>query len=123
MARPRTATAILEARGAFKHDPQRKRVDPEPSGGLRQSPPDHLTSDQQEAWRRIVSTAPKGVMYQSDEIMLDLAACLLAEYMRNPDGMATSRIARLETQLGKFGLSPSDRARLGVSPDDEGDEF
>ena len=65
----------------------------------------------------------KGVLTQSDAIMLDIAACLLAEYMRDPDGMTTSRIARLECQLGKFGLSPSDRARLGVSPDDDDDDF
>ena len=123
MPRPRTATAILEARGAFKKDPQRKRVDPEPSGQLRDKPPEHLNPEQQKAWRRITDTAPKGVLHQSDEIMLDLARCLLAEYQRDPESMATSRIARLETQLGKFGLSPSDRARLGVSPDDEDDDF
>ena len=123
MPRPRTATAILEARGAFKHDPQRKRVDPRPAGQLRETPPRHLTPEQQMAWQWIVDTAPKGVLYQSDEIMLMMASCLLAEYKCDPDGMTTSRIARLETQLGKFGLSPSDRARLGVSPDDDDDEF
>jgi len=123
MPRPRTATAILEARGSFKKDPQRKRVDPEPAGQLRDSPPEHLTAEQQQAWRSIVSTAPKGILYQSDEIMLMMASCLLAEYNRDPDGMATSRIARLEIQLGRFGLSPSDRARLGVLPDDDGDDF
>ena len=90
MARPRTATAILRARGAFRHDPQRERIDPEPTGQLCTSPPDHLTPEQQKAWQRIVDTAPQKVLYRSDEIMLDLAACLLAEYMRDPDGMTTS---------------------------------
>lgn len=122
MARPRTATAILEARGAFQKDPQRKRVDPKPTGELRKNPPAHLTQEQQRPWRRIVKSAPAGVLMNSDKILLDMAACLLAEYQRDPDGMVTSRIARLETQLGKFGLSPSDRARIGVSPDDD-DEF
>ena len=69
-----------------------------------------------------MKSAPAGVLMNSDKILLDMAACLLAEYQRDPDGMVTSRIARLETQLGKFGLSPSDRARIGVSPDDD-DEF
>ena len=114
MARPRTATAILEARGAFKKDPQRARVDPEPTGGLRKLPPANLTADQKKAWNRIVKVAPAGVLMNSDEIMLELAACLLAEFQADPGGMQTARLLRLETQLGKFGLSPSDRARIGV---------
>jgi phage terminase small subunit len=122
MPRPRTATAILEARGAFKKDPQRKRVDPKPSGELCATPPVHLTPEQQRAWRRIVDTAPAGVLMNSDEIMLEMAACLLAEFQTDPNGMLTARITRLEVQLGKFGLSPSDRARIGVSPEDD-DEF
>lgn len=114
MARPRTATEILKARGAFKKDPQRARVDPEPTSGLRKTPPVHLTADQKKAWRRIVKAAPAGVLMNSDEIMLELAACLLAEFQADPGGMQTARLLRLESQLGKFGLSPSDRAKIGV---------
>ena len=80
------------------------------------------TDMDRQAWRRIVKAAPDGVLMDSDEIMLDMAACLLAQFQRDPDGMTTARITRLEVQLGKFGLSPSDRARIGVSPDDN-DEF
>lgn len=116
MARPRTATAILEARGAFKNHPERKRVDPKPEGGLPEAPPDNLTPAQKQAWQRIVRVAPESVLQSSDEIMVEMAACLLAEFQADPTSMPTARITRLETQLGKFGLSPSDRARIGVSP-------
>ena len=114
MARPRTATEILKARGAFRKDPQRVRVDPEPTGTLRKTPPNNLTTDQKRAWQRIVRIAPARVLQCSDEIMVELAAVLLAEFQADPGMMPTARLLRLETQLGKLGLSPSDRARVGV---------
>ena len=125
MSRPRTATALLEARGAFRKDPQRKReAEPVPSNALRDSPPDHLTEAQRAAWNRIVSIAPPGVLWNSDEIMIELASCLLAEFTEDPVAMQTSRIARLERQLAKFGLSPADRAGLEIpSQTDEDDDW
>ena len=125
MARPRTATAILNARGAFKKDPQRTRTDPKPTGTLRKTPPANLTTDQKRAWQRIVKIAPAGVLQCSDEIMIELASCLLAEFQSDPGEMPTARLLRLETQLGKFGLSPADRARIGVekSPANAFDEY
>ena len=116
MARPRTATAILEARGAFKKDPKRARVDPKPAGNLRKTPPANLTADQKKAWAHIVRIAPAGVLMNSDEILLEMCACLLAEFQANPAEMPTARLLRLETQLGKIGLSPADRARIAVEP-------
>ena len=126
MARPRTATQLLELRGAFKKDPQRLRVDPEPTGTLRKKPPANLTTDQKQAWQRIARIAPAGVLQNSDEIMIELASVLLAEFQADPGMMPTARLLRLETQLGKLGLSPSDRARVGVvkpEPFNEFDEF
>jgi phage terminase small subunit len=123
MARPRTATAILEARGAFKKDPQRLRVDPVTTGELSKVPPRHLKADQKRAWRRIVKIAPAKVLQDSDEIMVELAAVLLAEFQADPAGMQTSRLLRLETQLGKLGLSPSDRARVGVEKPAAANDF
>ena len=114
MARPRTATEILKARGAFAKNPQRARVEPVSAGTLRKTPPANLTPDQKHAWRRIAKIAPAGVLQNSDEIMIELAAVLLAEFQADPGMMPTARLLRLETQLGKLGLSPSDRARVGV---------
>jgi len=113
MSRPRTAMEILEARGAFAKNPQRRRPpEPKPTNALRKRPPAHLNDKQRQAWRRIVRIAPPGVLTNADEIMLELTSCLLAEFMVDPGAMATPRIARLERQLGKLGLSPQDRINL-----------
>jgi len=124
MPRPRTATEILRAKGAFRHDPQRERpAEPKPANELRANPPDYMTASQAAAWRRIVSIAPPGVLMNSDEVMVELAACLLDEFMQAPAEMPTPRIARLERQLGKLGLSPSDRAGLVIQQPDDDDDF
>jgi hypothetical protein len=115
MSRPRTATEILEARGAFAKNPQRRRPpEPKPTNALRKNPPAHLNDGQKQAWRRIVRIAPPGILMNADEIMLELVSCLLAEFMADPVGMTTARIARLERQLGKLGLSPQDRMNLEI---------
>jgi phage terminase small subunit len=54
-----------------------------------------------------------GLLTPVDVPLFALACALMAEAARNPGAMASSRIARLESLSGKFGLSPSDRARLG----------
>lgn len=115
MPKPRTATEILRSRGAFDNHPERKREkEPQPTDGLRKSPPAHLNDEQKSAWRRIVRIALPGILKNCDEIILEMAACLLAEHMADPVLMPTSRIARLERQLAKLGMSPQDRAGLEV---------
>jgi hypothetical protein len=46
----------------------------------------------------------------------------VAEFQADPNKMLTARVARLETILGKMGLSPSDWSQVS-SPEDDGDEF
>lgn len=46
----------------------------------------------------------------------------VAEFQADPNKMLTARVARLETILGKMGLSPSDRSRVSA-PEDDDDEF
>ena len=124
MSRPRTATAILEASGAFKNHPERKRQnEPKPAAGFPGTPPEHLTEEQKTAWQQIVEITPPGVLANSDQLIVEIAACLLAEYRANPGEMVTARITRLTCELGKLGLSPSDRAGLEVYKPEDLDPF
>ena len=115
MSKPRTATAILEARGAFNNHPERKRKnEPKPAATFPDKPPERLTKEQKAAWQQIVEITPPGVLANSDQLIVEIAACLLAEYRANRNEMVTARITRLTCELGKLGLSPSDRAGLEV---------
>ncbi|WP_374349179.1 hypothetical protein [Chitinimonas sp.] len=116
MARPRTPTNVLDARGAFKKDPQRGRAragEPEPNGPIGE-PPERLNDSQRDAWAEIVGTAHDGVLCRADRLSVEMAACLLAEFWADPVAFPSGRLARLEGLLGKFGMTPSDRSKVGV---------
>lgn len=56
--RPRTSATVLELRGSFQHDPQRRRVDAPGAGPFDPEPPLTLTGEEQAAWREIVPELP-----------------------------------------------------------------
>lgn len=123
MAGNRTATAILEARGAFQKNPDRKRVEPKSDLLFPADAPGSFNPLQVKWWHRIVKAVPRGVLTGSDEIAVRVVAVLAAEFAANPADMATARIAEMGKWMGKLGLSPVDRARLATKPEGDDDEF
>ena len=123
MSRPRTATAILDARGAFKAHPERKREDPKVDSAFPDVAPSELDPLEVKWWHRIRKMVPAAVLTGADQALMIQAAALMAEYMSDRRGMATSRMAHMTKVLGLFGLSPSDRARLAATPEDDDGDF
>ena len=112
MPTKRTAASILEARGAFRKDPGRRRVEPKGKAAFPRRAPGGLTPEQAKCWHTLVKSVPAGVLTGSDQAAVYLAACLWAQFTEDPAGMPTARIAQLRAALGNLGLSPTDRARL-----------
>lgn len=112
MARPRTPTNVLDARGSFKKHPERKRQDADSVGPL-SAAPDHINGPVLNAWNEIARCAPLDVLTDSDRISLELAANLLAQFRADPTEFAAAKLVRLEALLGKFGMTPADRAKVG----------
>jgi hypothetical protein len=79
MARPRTPTNVLDARGAFKKHPERRREDPEPAGELGE-PPLYFSAPELQCWTELVSITPRGVLTARDRWVVEMAARLMAEY-------------------------------------------
>jgi len=114
MSRNRTATNILEARGAFKKNPNRARPDePESIGPFPKEPPEDLTDHQLSCWHEVVRITPAGVLTGSDTLTVETIAILLAEFRNNRE-MEIARLARMTMLLDKIGCSPSGRAKLTV---------
>lgn len=116
MARPRTPTNVLDARGAFRKDPQRKREDPETVGDLGK-PPAHLTAEAADCWKEIAKLAPRGVLTGSDRLSVEVASNLMSQFRLNPVEFPAAKLVRLEALLGKFGMTPADRAKVGGKKD------
>ena len=112
MARPRTPTNVLDARGAFKKNPQRKREDAQTAGPLSRAP-GGIPPGALAAWKEIVGAAPVGVLTTADAMSVEIAACLMDEYRCNRVEFPAAKLVRLEALLGKFGMTPADRAKVG----------
>jgi len=119
----KTPTRILEARGAFRKNPQRRReaepVVSEPLGG----PPEGFKPDELQAWREIVERAPMGVLTAADWHCVILASKLFAEAMRDTENMNAARLSRLHSLLGDMGMTPSARASLSIPQPKEPNPF
>lgn len=120
MGRPRTPTKLLDARGAFKKDPQRRRDgEPQVKNPLG-APPEHLTEDEVKCWQEIAGKAPVGVLTEADGLAVEMASQLLARMRRSFDDMTAQDRKHLDVLLGRFGMNPSDRAKLSIEkPKDE----
>ena len=114
MGRPKTPTALLDARGAFKKHPERKR-NGEPQ--VRESiglVPDWFSPEQVSAWQQITSSAPMGVLTGADSLAVEISAVLLAEFRYDPAEFQAGKLGRLQSFLGQFGMTPADRAKLSI---------
>lgn len=114
MGRPRTPSNILDARGAFDKNPNRRRVDePEPNGDIG-DPPERFNAAERAAWAEIIGACTQGVFCQSDRIAVEVAAVLLAMFRADPAGIPAAKLVRLDSLLARFGMTPSDRSKVSA---------
>lgn len=122
MARPKTPTAILDFRGAYKKDPQRRRTnEPKQTKPLGVCPK-RLKGLQRAAWRELVANCAPKVLTKADRHALELTAVALADAWEAKTPRERSpRIKAAFAMLGKFGMNPSERAGLSVPKEKPGD--
>ena len=113
MGKHRTPSKILELRGSFQHDPQRRRpAEPVPVGELGQAPR-YLTPAQRRVWRELAEIVPPGVLGNSDRWIVEIAARLMAK-MREAGELGPGQLAQLVGCLARLGMTPADRSRIGA---------
>ena len=125
MGRPRTPTALLELRGSFKHDPKRKsqRIgEPKPSGPLGEAPPS-FTPALIEIWLELIELAPTGVLGNADRWITELTCQLMLKFrtvgLIPGVGMTGAELNLLVSCLGRMGMTPSDRSKVGIPTNKE----
>jgi hypothetical protein len=112
MSRPRTLTAILDTKGAFLAQPGRRRDgEPQPTGSIG-SAPKHFTDDEKKIWREFVRGLPTGVGKSSDRWAAESIVRLKAK--ERAGKIQGNELAQLTSLYGRFGMTPSDRAKVSV---------
>ena len=118
MARPRLPTAVLELRGSFLRNPNRKKArenepictEPLPD------PPRRLPKDVKAAWREM---RDRGGLWltSADQYLVEIAATYMARHRNNECGSAeTSLVIKV---LNMLGFSPSERRKLNIKEREE----
>ena len=115
----RKTTAVLEAKGSFKKNPQLKRVDPKTSDEIGR-PPIYFSETEATIWNELIATSPKGVLKNSDRTTLEIATTLLNDFRQDRASFNTSRLNALQKALASLGRTPVDRGRI-APPEPESD--
>jgi len=114
MPKPRTPSAVLEARGAFAKDPARQREDFQ-AGEFDPAPPTYFKAHQKAVWNEIVGVLPATVLQATDRMAVELAARLIAQFRKQPDDeVISAQVAQIRTALAVLGMTPADRSRVSA---------
>src|ERR1700722_8032682 len=112
MARPRTPTAVLELRGAFKNHPSRlldRKNEPIVTTAL-PTPPARLPRPVRDMWLQMQSHGHW--LTSADKYLVEIAAALMARY--RSDELKSGDVSLLIGLLGKLGFSPNERGRMDL---------
>ena len=124
MAQHQQPRELAELKGADKKNPQRYTTTIPKSALPLGDPPVYMDEAGQACWFEISTLCIPGTMTGSDRFMLEIASNLLAEYRESPREFKAMKYTHLVGVLARFGLSPSDRNKLGVDkPDPKANTF
>lgn len=119
--RPRTPAKILELKGAWKKDPQRRREAPKGAGEFNPQPPAHLPQELVRAWNYVVEQIPPGVLTGSDYSSIEIMARLQASVWM---GGSLDVVKELRQWWGQYGLTGAAREKLSAkAPKSRGNPF
>lgn len=111
---PRVATAVLEARGAFRKNPQRRPKD-EPDSGRGIGPaPDYLPAEVRAIWDETVFQVAPGVFQSGDRQALEDYCQLRADARRDFAKFPIRRLYLMRAFMQEFGMTPASRSRVHV---------
>ena len=121
MGRPRTPTEILELRGAYRKDPQRRRpVGPKSEKELGQ-PPSHLTKLEVTCWNELERNIIAGVLTSAERWTVEIASRLMARL--RTDWLTGAEFAQLSKALSSLGMTPADRSKVHVEATKQASPF
>lgn len=106
---------VAQIKNSARTHPERYRNQiPKSTAPIGQYPADPAT-DPEACWFELVKHSTVGVFTGADRIMLEIASNLLADYRKDPKGFSSAKLKDLIGCLARFGMSPSDRNKLGVA--------
>ena len=114
---------VAEMKGATRKHPERYRtILPDAPLELGNAP-DHLSEAAKAAWFEIATYAPVAVLRGADRLLVETTAQLVAEMREDWKEFKGNKIGTLVSCLGRLGMTPSDRNKLGMEKPPEDNPF
>lgn len=114
MARNRTPTSILDAKGAFAKNPNRARPNEPTTDQPIGNPPSYLSKEEKKIWKERVKQAIPGVLKFSDRTAFELLVRLDNTMRNDRANMKVSEMSLLVSLCSKFAMTPADRSKVNV---------
>lgn len=115
--RPRKPTELMLLKGAFDHNPDRRREIGPKSEDLGDYVPPTLTREEAKVWRELTRIAPKDVLTQTDRVVLEIVVRLTAKMRAGAADV--KELSLLSSNLSKLGWTPADRSRISSTKKEE----
>jgi len=113
MPKPRKPMALRELHGTANRNKYRtNQNEPVVERGIGE-PSEHLNKQEKAIWDEVVSQMYAGVLGSADRLALEMI-CRLVHEMRTNLDMKATKLNLLVSLLGRFGMTPSDRAKIVV---------
>ena len=130
MPNPKKPTALRELHGTANRNKQRNSPSPvEVTRGIGPAP-ERLTAEQSEVWDYLVSVMFPGVLAESDRPTFELLTVLFhrfryGTYDENSTcpALAVGELARMDSIMGRYGMTPSDRTKIVVPKGEKKNPF
>ena len=113
MGRPRTPTAILEAKGGFITHKNRLRPNEPTVDRPIGSPPTAMTKEEKKVWKELVKQSCPGVLMESDRLVFAVLVKLATRFYAN-EKLMVGETNQLIALSSKFAMNPADRSKVSV---------
>jgi phage terminase small subunit len=114
MARNRTPSAILDAKGSFLTHKDRVRSNEPVTGEPIGPPPKWLSAAEKRVWKELVKQSAPGVLMASDREAFELLVKLATKKRYHFDQMMVGEISQFISLASRFAMTPSDRSKVVV---------
>ena len=114
---------VAELKGATRKHPERYRKTPPAVDLPLGNAPDYFTAAQKAVWFELETYAPRGVLTGADRVAMELLSVLLQEFRTNPIEIRVAKIGQMVSCLGRLGMTPADRQKLGTEKPKEENPF
>lgn len=114
---------VAKLKGADKVHPERYRKEVPKHETPLGSMPAHLTEKAKAVWFELEAYALPGVLTASDRLVMETLAELVSEFRVCPAEFPTARIQAMLSCMGRLGMSPADRQKLGTEKAKEANPF